>query len=61
MSQLTSISDRTADLVLSLQDDVLLEVFNSSSGYEGWECYSDNDLQAIAIGGGELQVYRALR
>jgi hypothetical protein len=56
-----TVGDGTADLVLDLQGDVSFEVFNSSSGYEGWECYSDNGLKAIAVGGGELQVYPALR
>jgi hypothetical protein len=52
-----TIAEQTADLVLHLEGDIFLEVFNSSSGYEGWECSSSNGLLAIGAAGGELQVY----
>ena len=51
------IHERTADLVIEFEGDVAFEVFNSSSGHEGWECSSDNGLLAIGVGGGELQTF----
>jgi hypothetical protein len=50
--------ERTADLVLELERGTCLEVFNSSSGYEGWECSSTDGLLAVAMGGGELSVWK---
>jgi hypothetical protein len=47
----------TSDLLVEFSNGVFLEVFNSSSGYEGWECSSKNGLLVIATGGGELQVF----
>lgn len=47
----------TADLVIEFANRTFLEVFNSSSGYEGWECSSKNGLLAIALGGGEIQTF----
>ena len=52
-----SITDLTADIRLQFSDDAVLDVFNSSSGYEGWECTSNNGVLAIAVGGGKLQIY----
>jgi hypothetical protein len=51
-----TLRDQTADLILDLGQGTSLEVFNSSSGYEGWEC-SSTGLLAIAMGGGELSVF----
>jgi hypothetical protein len=50
------VGEQTADITLDLEGAASLEVFNSSSGYEGWECTSDDGLLAIGVGGGELQV-----
>ena len=52
-----AIREDTSDIVIQLGNNVSLEVFNSSSGYEGWECASSNGLLAIASAGGELQIY----
>jgi Family of unknown function (DUF6188) len=53
-----TLRERTADLVLELEGGTSLEVFNSSSGYEGWECTSTDGLLAVAMGGGELSVWK---
>ena len=52
-----TLRDQTADLILELEQGTSLEVFNSSSGYEGWECSSTDGLLAVAMGGGELSVW----
>jgi hypothetical protein len=51
------VEERTADLIVDFEGGTSLEIFNSSSGYEGWECASDTGLLAIGVGGGELQVF----
>ena len=52
-----TIRENTADLVLELERGTSLDVFNSSSGYEGWECCSKNGLLLVAQGGGELGLW----
>jgi hypothetical protein len=52
-----TIQNGTSDLILELEEGTLLELFNSSSGYEGWECSSTDGLLAIAMGGGELSMW----
>ena len=51
-----TLHEKTADLVL--ESGTCLDVFNSSSGYEGWECSSTDGLLAVAMGGGELSVWK---
>lgn len=51
------IREGIADLTLELERGTQLEIFNSSSGYEGWECSSKNGLLLVAQGGGELGVW----
>ena len=52
-----SLREQTADLILELEQGTSLEIFNSSSGYEGWECSSTDGLLAVAMGGGEISVW----
>jgi hypothetical protein len=52
-----TIRENTADLVLELEHGTSFEVFNSSSGYEGWECSSKNGLLLVARGGGDLALW----
>jgi hypothetical protein len=52
-----TIRENTADLILELERGIYFEVFNSSSGYEGWECSSKNGLLLVARGGGELGIW----
>ncbi|MGD0908537.1 MAG: DUF6188 family protein [Candidatus Acidiferrales bacterium] len=52
-----TIREQTSDLIVELENGTLFEVFNSSSGYEGWECSSKNGLLLVAKGGGELGIW----
>ncbi len=52
-----TVRENTADLTLELENGTSLEVFNSSSGYEGWECSSKSGLLLVAQGGGELGLW----
>ena len=52
-----AVREETADLLVEFQNSTCLEIFNSSSGYEGWECSSTNGLLVIAQGGGELAMW----
>jgi hypothetical protein len=48
---------KTADLKLSFDAEVQLQVFNNSSGYEGWQASyreGERSLQAIGMGGGGI-------
>ena len=38
------ITDKTGDLLLEFESEVRLEVFNNSSGYEGWNCGTPSGL-----------------
>ena len=49
-----TIREITADLVLMFDNQVFLEVFNDSSGYEGWQCSDTRGLKVVAQGGGNL-------
>jgi hypothetical protein len=56
-----SIRADTADLTISFGNGILLEILNDSSGYEGWEmCQAPYGVgfQIIAMGGGQLAVWR---
>jgi hypothetical protein len=48
---------RTADLLIEFENGSCLEVFNSSSGYEGWECSDKDGLLVVAQGGGDLATW----
>ena len=52
-----TIRENTPDLILELEHGTRFEVFNSSSGYEGWECSSKNGLLLVARGGGESAIW----
>jgi Family of unknown function (DUF6188) len=52
-----TVREKTADLILEVERGSCLEVFNSSSGYEGWECSSTDGLLAVARGGGEFETW----
>jgi uncharacterized protein DUF6188 len=47
----------TADLLIEFENGSCLEVFNSSSGYEGWECSDKDGLLVVAQGGGALATW----
>jgi hypothetical protein len=49
------IAERTSDLLLQFEDDVLLEFLNMSCGYESWSV--DHGVsRIICLGGGELAI-----
>jgi hypothetical protein len=48
---------RTADLLIEFENGSCLEVFNSSSGYEGWGCSDKDGLLVVARGGGEFATW----
>jgi len=45
------------DFVLEFEGDLRLEVFNDSSGYEGWLLSGPNGTTLVAISGGEVSSY----
>jgi len=48
----------TADLQIEFEEDVRLEVWNGSSGYEPWSCTTKSGLQINALGGVKLSIHR---
>jgi len=48
------IHDMTSDLTIQFTDDLRLDVFNNSSGYEGWQYGDSEGLRLVAQGGGRL-------
>jgi hypothetical protein len=51
------ISEHTGDLCIKFSSNTQIDVFNDSSGYEGWN-YADRDgVQVIGMGGGGLSIW----
>ena len=48
---------KTADLLIEFENGSQLEIFNASSGYEGWECSDTDGLLVVARGGGEFATW----
>jgi hypothetical protein len=51
----------TADLHLHFDGDTRLDVFNNSSGYEGWQAtfyVSGYGISVIGMGGGDVSIFR---
>jgi hypothetical protein len=46
------ITHKTGDVVFEFDSGVRLEVFNNSSGYEGWNCGTSSGIEVIGMGGG---------
>jgi|GEM_PF-1249359 len=46
------ITEKTGDIVFEFDSGIRLEVFNNSSGYEGWNCGTTSGLEVIGMGGG---------
>jgi hypothetical protein len=44
----------TSDLTIQFTGDVRIDIFNNSSGYEGWNYHGRNGLELVAQGGGRL-------
>ena len=47
----------SGDLVLHFSEDLRLEGWNHSSGYEGWIATGPNKQHVVAMGGGEVVVW----
>jgi hypothetical protein len=45
-------------LRIEFQGSLVLEIFNHSAGWEGWNVTGENGNQVIALGGGELAIFR---
>ena len=52
------IEDHVGDIILEFSEGCRLEVFNDSSGYEGWSMTAPDGTQLIAASGGEVSSYR---
>jgi hypothetical protein len=51
---------RTADIRVTLDGDVTLQLFNNSSGYEGWRATFTDDgrtITAVGTGGGDVNFF----
>jgi Family of unknown function (DUF6188) len=48
------VARKTGDICLEFASGARLEVFNNSSGYEGWNCGTPSGLQIIGMGGGGI-------
>jgi hypothetical protein len=52
-----TVDDETADLSIIFGDDLRLDAFNESSGYEGWNYGDTKAVMIVATGGGELAIW----
>jgi hypothetical protein len=50
------ILETTGDLILSISDDITIEVFITSSGYESYSFYIDNKIY-VGAGSGKIAMY----
>jgi hypothetical protein len=55
-----NIDETTADLRISFADGVRVDVFNDSSGYEGWTFGDQRGLKLVAQGGGQVAIWKPL-
>ena len=49
-----TIEEITGDIAIEFDSNLRIEVFNHSSGYEGWECQSKSGLNVVGMGGGGI-------
>jgi hypothetical protein len=56
--KLVEVRDGSGDLFINFENDVRLEVFNLSSGYEGWTCSLKNGAVVVAQGGGNISIWK---
>jgi hypothetical protein len=56
MIESITIAPATSDLRICFQEGFALEIFNHSSGYDGWSVSNSED-QVIALGGGQLAIW----
>lgn len=61
--QKVAIFEETGDLTLKFKNGACLELFNSSSAYEGWECRGSGKyaILIVATGGGKLVIFPGVK
>jgi uncharacterized protein DUF6188 len=52
------IDETTADLFITFASDVRVDVFNDSSGYEGWTFADQRGTWLVAQGGGQMAIWK---
>jgi hypothetical protein len=52
------IDEATADLCLTFAGNIRVDVFNDSSGYEGWTFADQRGTWLVAQGGGQLAIWK---
>lgn len=52
-----AVREDTGDLTFRFEGRTVLEILNTSSGYEGWQLNDGASLNVIAMGGGELAIW----
>ncbi len=55
-----SIDETTADLRIDFAGDIRVDVFNDSSGYEGWTFADERGLKLVAQGGGQIAIWKPI-
>jgi hypothetical protein len=51
----------SGDLLVSFENETILELFNHSSGYEGWQATAKSGhdgINVVAMGGGQLAIWK---
>ncbi len=51
----TQVDGESGDLSIAFENGRLLQVFNCSSGYEGWQMFGPGNRMVVAQGGGNVQ------
>jgi hypothetical protein len=54
---LVEVRDGPGDLLVAFENDLQLEAFNLSSGYEGWTCSFKSGALVVAQGGGNISTW----
>jgi hypothetical protein len=52
------IDEKTADLCITFAGDIRIDVFNDSSGYEGWTFADQRGTWLVAQGGGQMAIWK---
>jgi hypothetical protein len=52
------IDETTADLTIAFASGIRIDVFNDSSGYEGWTFADERGTKLVAQGGGQMAIWK---
>ena len=52
------IDEKTADLCITFTGEIRVDVFNDSSGYEGWTFADQRGTWLVAQGGGQMAIWK---